>query len=176
MLKVVDHPLIQSELTRLRDRSCPPHAFRTHVRRVASLMVPAVTQGLETEPVPCETPLEVTSGAALVRPIVLAPILRAGIGFFDGFLDLLPAASTARATSSPASETPATGSSERDFLHQSRAGLGQLGPLAAIQRNMRHEGLTFEPVAGVNEAVAAAVDIRIVDLGRVANQHQLRVP
>ncbi|MCH7224702.1 uracil phosphoribosyltransferase [Haloferula sp. A504] len=95
MLKVVDHPLIQSELTCLRDRSCPPHAFRTHVRRIASLMVPAVTENLETEPVPCETPLEVTSGARLVRPIVLAPILRAGIGFFDGFLDLLPEASTA---------------------------------------------------------------------------------
>lgn len=95
MLEIVDHPLIQSELTRLRDRSCPPHLFRSHVRRIASLMVPAVTANLETRPAPCETPLEVTSGAVPVRPIVLAPILRAGIGFFDGFLDLLPEASTA---------------------------------------------------------------------------------
>ena len=95
MLEIVDHPLIQSELSLLRDRSCPPQAFRTHVRRVASLMVPAVTADFETEPVPCETPLEVTSGVTPVRPIVLAPILRAGIGFFDGFLDLLPEASTA---------------------------------------------------------------------------------
>lgn len=95
MLEVVDHPLIHAELTLLRDRHCPPQRFRSHVRRVASLMVPAVTANLETEPVPCETPLEVTSGVTPSRPIILAPILRAGIGFFDGFLDLLPEASTA---------------------------------------------------------------------------------
>jgi uracil phosphoribosyltransferase len=95
MLEVVDHPLIHAELTRLRDRACPPHAFRQHVRRVASLMVPTVTADFETVPTFCETPLEVTAGFAPARPVVLAPILRAGIGFLDGFLDLLPEASMA---------------------------------------------------------------------------------
>ncbi|BCX46948.1 uracil phosphoribosyltransferase [Haloferula helveola] len=95
MLEVIDHPVIQTELSGLRDRDCPSREFRARVRRVASLMVPAVTAGLETRPIACETPLEVTSGVELARPVVLAPILRAGIGFLDGFLDLLPDASIA---------------------------------------------------------------------------------
>ncbi|WP_184015299.1 uracil phosphoribosyltransferase [Haloferula luteola] len=95
MLHVSEHPLIHSELTRLRERSCPGPEFRQRVRRIASLMVASVTARLPTQVVPCETPLELTSGVSLQRPIVLAPILRAGIGFLDGFLDLLPDARVA---------------------------------------------------------------------------------
>ena len=58
-------------------------------------MVPEVTAVLPTRPVSVETPLEVTPGVEVTRPIVLAPILRAGIGFLDGFSDLLPEASVA---------------------------------------------------------------------------------
>jgi uracil phosphoribosyltransferase len=58
-------------------------------------MVPAVTASLETRIIPCETPLEVTSGVKVVRPIILTPILRAGLGFLDGFFDLLPDAAVA---------------------------------------------------------------------------------
>jgi len=95
LLHTLDHPLIQAELTRLRDRHCPSAEFRQRIRRVASLMVPSVTADLETRAVACETPLEVTSGVELEQPVVLAPILRAGIGFLDGFFDLLPDASVA---------------------------------------------------------------------------------
>ena len=95
MLEIVSHPLVQAELTRLRDRTCPSPEFRQRLRRVASLMVPAVTRDLPTHPVACETPLEVTSGVRIERPIILAPILRAGVGFLDGFFDLLPEASIA---------------------------------------------------------------------------------
>lgn len=58
-------------------------------------MVPAVTANLETRAVECPTPLEVTSGTQAVRPVVLVPILRAGLGFLDGFLDLMPEAAVA---------------------------------------------------------------------------------
>lgn len=95
MLHVFDHPLIHSEVSRLRDRACPSVEFRQRIRRVASLMVAEVTAGIPTRPISVETPLEVTSGHALQRPVVLAPILRAGIGFLDGFADLLPEASVA---------------------------------------------------------------------------------
>ncbi|MEP4078635.1 uracil phosphoribosyltransferase [Haloferula sp.] len=95
MHHVIDHPLIQAELTALRDRNCPGTAFRQHLRRIASLMVPAVTADFATRPVPCETPLEITDGAAPERGIVLTPVLRAGLGFLDGFFDLLPQASVA---------------------------------------------------------------------------------
>lgn len=95
MLHKVRHPLIDEELTRLRDPDCPPPEFRQRVRRIASLMVPAVTADLETRVVPCNTPLEITSGVRLTRGIILVPILRAGLGFLDGFLDLIPQASVA---------------------------------------------------------------------------------
>ncbi len=95
MLHTVRHPLIDEELTRLRNPDCPPPEFRQRVRRIASLMVPAVTADFETRVVPCPTPLEITSGVRVVRGIVLVPILRAGLGFLDGFLDLIPQASVA---------------------------------------------------------------------------------
>ena len=95
MLHKIDHPLIVSELTQLREPSCPSPEFRQRVRRVASLMVPAVTADFETSVVACNTPLEITSGVKLVRGIILVPVLRAGLGFLDGFLDLIPQASVA---------------------------------------------------------------------------------
>jgi len=95
MLHHIDHPLISAELTRVRDPDCPNHEFRQRVRRIASLMVPAVTADFERSVVPCRTPLEITSGEELSRPIILVPILRAGLGFLDGFLDLIPQAAVA---------------------------------------------------------------------------------
>ena len=95
MLHTVDHPLIAEELTRLRDPECSSPEFRQRVRRVASLMVTAVTADLETTIQECVTPLEITSGVKVTKKIILVPVLRAGLGFLDGFLDLIPQASVA---------------------------------------------------------------------------------
>jgi len=95
MFRVLDHPLITTELTRLREPSCPTPEFRQRMRRIASLMVPYVTELLETEVIECNTPLEITSGTRLQQSIVLVPVLRAGLGFLDGFLDLIPEAAVA---------------------------------------------------------------------------------
>ena len=95
MFQTIEHPLIAEELTHLREPSCSAAVFRQRVRRIASLMVPAVTADLETHVVPCDTPLEITSGQILSRGIVLVPILRAGLVFLDGFLDMIPQASVA---------------------------------------------------------------------------------
>lgn len=95
MFTTIDHPLINEELTRLREPSCSSQEFRQRIRRIASLMVPTVTADLESRVVPCSTPLEITSGTHLVRKIVLVPVLRAGLAFLDGFLDLIPQAAVA---------------------------------------------------------------------------------
>lgn len=105
MVHVIDHPLVQAELTGLRCRNCPGPEFRQRLRRIASLMVPAVTAGFETRIIPCETPLEVTSGVKMARKVILTPILRAGLGFLDGFFDLLPDASIAHIGLAPNEET-----------------------------------------------------------------------
>lgn len=95
MLTTIHHPLIDDELSRLRDPACGSQEFRQRVRRVASLMVPQVTASLASIDVPCVTPLEATTGRRLQRPITLLPVLRAGLGFLDGFLDLIPQAAVA---------------------------------------------------------------------------------
>jgi uracil phosphoribosyltransferase len=95
MLHIIEHPLLAEELTKLREPSCPSPEFRHRVRRIASLMVPAVTANFHSTVVPCTTPLEITSGTHVTRRIILVPILRAGLGFLDGFLDLIPQASVA---------------------------------------------------------------------------------
>jgi uracil phosphoribosyltransferase len=95
MLSIIDHPLIADELTRLREPACPSPEFRQRLRRIASLMVPSVTADLETRITPCTTPLEITTGAVLARGITLAPVLRAGLVFLDGFLDMIPQSSVA---------------------------------------------------------------------------------
>ncbi len=95
MFRTINHPLIDDELTHLRDPSCTSQEFRRRIRRIASLMVPAVTEKMETTVVPCTTPLEITSGSRLTRGIVLVPVLRAGLVFLDGFLDMIPQAAVA---------------------------------------------------------------------------------
>ncbi len=95
MFRVLDHPLITTELTRLREPSCPTPEFRQRMRRIASMMVPYVTELLETQVIECNTPLEITTGTRLQQSIVLVPVLRAGLGFLDGFLDLIPDAAVA---------------------------------------------------------------------------------
>jgi hypothetical protein len=62
MLHLVEHPLSADELTKLKEPRCPSPGFRQSVRRIASMMVPAVTANFETTVAVCNTPLEITSG------------------------------------------------------------------------------------------------------------------
>lgn len=95
MVRTLLNPLIADELTRMRDPQCPSPEFRQRMRRIASLMVPYVTEELPFHTVECPTPLEITSGVRLSRGITLVPVLRAGLSFLDGFLDMIPDASVA---------------------------------------------------------------------------------
>lgn len=54
-----------------------------------------VTRGLGTLPSVVQTPLARHEGAVLDRPVVLAPILRAGLGMVEGMLQVVPDASVA---------------------------------------------------------------------------------
>ena len=89
------HPLIEQELGILRQKDCPSHLFRQAVRRIAMLMTPYLTQDFETSTQDVETPLENVACRFLAAPVVLVPILRAGLGFLDGFLEVIPQASVA---------------------------------------------------------------------------------
>ena len=89
---VIDHPVIQTKLTELRDFSADHRKFRALLDEIASLMVYEVTRDWPTRPRPVQTPLEKTMGSVLARQVTLVPILRAGLGMADGVLRLLPEA------------------------------------------------------------------------------------
>lgn len=95
MHTILNHPIIDDCMARLRHRETPVEEFRRIVRQIAMLMVPAVTQNLSTKPTSIPTPLETTELQTLATPITLCPILRAGLGMLDGFHTLLPQASVA---------------------------------------------------------------------------------
>lgn len=94
-MQLIKHPVIADRMTRLRDRDLPHPEFRQLVIQIAALMVPEVTASLPTRIVEVETPLAITTGERLVSPIVLAPILRAGLGLAEGFHQSLPEATVA---------------------------------------------------------------------------------
>jgi uracil phosphoribosyltransferase len=88
-LCVVDHPLVQVKLARLRDRATGCQTFRSKLAEIAALLLFEATRGLETAETLVQTPLEECSGKTFVRPLIIAPILRAGLGLVDGMLGLL---------------------------------------------------------------------------------------
>lgn len=91
-LIIINHPLIKRDLSILRDKRTKNQLFRSTLRRISSLMAFQVTQDLKLKTITVETPLERTRGYRLDEQIVLVPVLRAGLGLVDGFLDFLPEA------------------------------------------------------------------------------------
>ncbi len=91
-LRVVDHPLLRDVLTRLRDRDTPREEFRRLARRITLLIVAEATRDLATEEVTVTTPLATARGARLAARVVAVPVLRAGLGMLDAFLELVPSA------------------------------------------------------------------------------------
>jgi uracil phosphoribosyltransferase len=89
---IVEHPLIDVHLTSLRDANTPTDAFRRHLHIIGQLMIFEVTRQFEVQSATVTTPLAVTNGTAPKRPIVLVPILRAGLGMLNGILPCLPGA------------------------------------------------------------------------------------
>ena len=89
-LTIINHPLLKRDLTILRDRSTGNHLFRTTMRRIAAVLAFEVTRDLTIWKHPVRTPLEKTTGYKLAEDIIIIPVLRAGLGLVDGFLDFLP--------------------------------------------------------------------------------------
>lgn len=140
---VIAHPLVQHNLTRLRDARTEPQEFRRILSEVAALMIYEATRSFGVRKVSVETPLARTSGLRLEREVVLVPILRAGLGMLDSILQLIPSArvgfiglkrdeKTARAV----------------FYHQS------------LPRNLaRFEVLLLDPMLATGGSAVAAMDL-----------------
>jgi uracil phosphoribosyltransferase len=92
---LAEHPLLRTKLTQLRDALTENPEFRILLGEISALLLTEATRDLETVPREVMTPLAACPGAALARSIVLAPILRAGLGMVEGVLRLIPEATVA---------------------------------------------------------------------------------
>jgi uracil phosphoribosyltransferase len=93
---VVDHPLVQHKLTLMRDKKRSTKGFRQLMNEIGMLLCYEVTRDLPIEMVEVETPLETMQAPMIAgKKLVFAPILRAGVGFLDGMLELVPSARVA---------------------------------------------------------------------------------
>src|SRR5438093_3289073 len=87
---VITHPLVQHNLSRLRDKRTGPQEFRRVLSEVAALMLYEATRSFALTPVAVRTPLAPARGFQLRREVVLVPVLRAGLGMLDSILQLIP--------------------------------------------------------------------------------------
>jgi uracil phosphoribosyltransferase len=87
---VIAHPLVQHNLTRLRDQQTQPQEFRRLLGEIASLMIYEATRSFELKKISVRTPLETAAGSKLEREIVLVPVLRAGLGMLNPILEIIP--------------------------------------------------------------------------------------
>ena len=93
---VVSHPLIRHKLTLMRDTGCSTKSFRQLLDEIGKLLCYEVTRDLPEEMIEIETPLtKMQSPTIAGKKLVFAPILRAGMGFLDGMLELVPSARVA---------------------------------------------------------------------------------
>ncbi|HNX94150.1 MAG TPA: uracil phosphoribosyltransferase [Holophaga sp.] len=90
---VIDHPLVHHKLSYLRDRKTPVSQFRQLIEELGLFLAVEATRTLPTTSVAVETPMERTQGKRLnALDPVLVPVLRAGLGLLQPFLDVLPTA------------------------------------------------------------------------------------
>lgn len=91
-LHILEHPLIQSKLTRMRDIATDSETFRRLLDELTAFMVYEITRSYPLREITIRTPLESVQGRVLDVPVVLVPILRAGTGMLGGVLNLIPTA------------------------------------------------------------------------------------
>jgi uracil phosphoribosyltransferase len=95
-ITVVEHPLVQHKLTLIRDKSRSTKSFRELLKEIGMLLCYEVTRDLPLTEVEIETPLTRTMARRIAgKKLVFAPVLRAGMTFVEGMLDLVPSARVA---------------------------------------------------------------------------------
>src|SRR5712671_4577021 len=93
---IVEHPLVQHKLTLLRKKDISTKSFRELLKEIGMLLCYEITRDLPLADVEIETPLAKMKSPQIVgKKLVFAPVLRAGVTFADGMLDLVPTARVA---------------------------------------------------------------------------------
>ena len=89
----MDHPLLQHQLSILRDENTGVKDFREVVSEIATLMCYEATRDLPLEEVEIKTPITTAKFKTIAgKKLAIVPVLRAGLGMVDGILTLIPSA------------------------------------------------------------------------------------
>ncbi len=92
-VNIVTHPLVQHKLTLIRDKTRSTKGFRELLNEIGMLLCYEVTRDLPLTDVEIETPITKMIGKEIAgKKLVFAPILRAGLSFVEGMIDLVPSA------------------------------------------------------------------------------------
>lgn len=90
MLHLVTHPLVHDCLAELRDACTPPERFRVLANRISVLLGAEALRDVPMAEGTVETPLGPSPCRRLAADVVMAPVLRAGLGMLPGLLELVP--------------------------------------------------------------------------------------
>lgn len=90
MHTLIQHPLIEDRLARLRDARTGHREFRDLTRQLSHMVGYEALSGLPLRPKDIKTPLTDMQAKVLEREVAIIPVLRAGTGMLDGMLDLVP--------------------------------------------------------------------------------------
>lgn len=92
-LHIIDHPLVQHKLSIMRNKETSTMKFRQLLQEISLFMGYEVTRDFPLEYEEIETPLQKMQAPKLEgKKVVIAPILRAGLGMVDGLTTLIPSA------------------------------------------------------------------------------------
>ena len=90
---IIDHPMVQHKLSLMRDKNTSTNKFRELLKEISMLMGYEVTRDFPLIYEEIETPLQTMCAPKIAgKKVVIAPILRAGLGMVDGLLSLIPSA------------------------------------------------------------------------------------
>ena len=90
---IIDHPLVQHKLSIMRDKETSTVKFREILKEISLFMGYEVTRDFPLTYEEIDTPLQsMTAPKIAGKKVVIAPILRAGLGMVDGLLELIPSA------------------------------------------------------------------------------------
>lgn len=87
---LVEHPLVKTDITILRDVKTTSEMFRAAVKRLSSLLAAEISKNFKLKKITVQSPLEKTIGYKLHQQVVLVPVLRAGLAMVGGFLEVIP--------------------------------------------------------------------------------------
>ena len=89
----ITHPLVQHKLTLMREKTRSTSGFRRLLGEISMLMAYEVMRDIPTQLIEIETPLEKMMSPVIDgKKTVFVSIMRAGAGFLEGMLNVVPGA------------------------------------------------------------------------------------